>query len=83
MVRLPAVGAETLLTATLTFLWGKVRRAYLHGLSLTGGSWERPEPPGWVTTGTQEIIQADDQNDELVQREVLIMTGQLGLDIRL
>ena len=81
MVRLPAVGSETLLTTTLTFLWGKVRRAYLHGLSLGGGSWERPEPPGWATTGIQEIIQADDH--ELVQREVLIMTGQLALDVRL
>jgi hypothetical protein len=31
----------------------------------------------------QEIIQADCHDDELVQHEVLIMTCQLGLDVRL
>jgi hypothetical protein len=33
--------------------------------------------------GTQEMIQADGHGDELVQREVLIETGQLSLDVRL
>lgn len=69
--------------AALMFLWGKVHHAHLHGLSLAGGSWERPEPLGWATTGPQEIIQADGHDDELVQREVLVVTGQFGLDIRL
>jgi hypothetical protein len=67
----------------LTFLRGKVCRAHLHGLSLTGGSWERTEPLGWATTGTQEIIQVEGHGDELVQCKVLIETGQLGLDVHL
>lgn len=82
VVRLPAVGAETRLTAALAFLWGKVRRAHLHRLSLAGGFLGETRTPGWATTGTQEIIQADGHGDELVQREALFATGQLGQYVR-
>jgi hypothetical protein len=32
---------------------------------------------------TQKIIQADGHGNELVQPDVLIATGQIGLDVRL